>query len=90
MGQPRRGDAWRHYTVWRGSGFYGASSVADTGGAAVSLPCHGARTGEARGDAGEGGAAVTQAKGGAVIFRVLVVRRKLECRGGAAGGRRES
>jgi hypothetical protein len=50
-------------------GFCGAGSVADTGGAAVLLPCRGARTGEARGDASEGGAVVTQAKGGVAVSR---------------------
>jgi hypothetical protein len=65
MGRPRRGDAWRHRTAWRGLGFCGAGSVADTGGARFCS--HVAERGQARrgdvGHASEGGAAGTQAKG---------------------------
>jgi hypothetical protein len=48
----------------------GAGSVADMGGATVSLPCRGARTGEARGwsDVGEGrGGNAGEGRGGAAL-----------------------
>jgi hypothetical protein len=71
MGRPWRGGAWRHRTAWRGS-------VADTGGAAVSLPCCGAGTSGARrrlvtrasGAAAEG----EREKGGAAVGHLVAGR----------------
>jgi hypothetical protein len=83
MVAPRRCMVPSHSLAW--ARVCCAESVADTGGATVSLPCHGARTGEAQvqGDAGKGGAAVMQAR--AQCFRYLVAGWKRKRRGGTAG-----
>jgi hypothetical protein len=68
----------------------GAGSVAEMGGAAVSLPCREVRIGEAwvRGDACEGGATMMQAKG--VVVSLPCRRVEAEAPRDAAGGGRES